>query len=123
MFTSNFTFLEKEYPLLYRLGKLAEKNTFEDPSTTLTKLRILSEKITLMLGEFEGFHDFASLKQYDRLKALEHTSVIFYIIYEKVVIKVHMQVKLPAQKPDLCYEKPFTSVYGFMNFMRKKILT
>ena len=35
-----------------------------------------SEKITLMLGEFEGFHDFASLKQYDRLKALEHTSVV-----------------------------------------------
>ena len=54
MFTSNFIFLEKEYPSLYRLVLLAEKNVYEDPSTTLTKLRIFSEKITLMLADFEG---------------------------------------------------------------------
>lgn len=76
MFTSNFTFLEKEYPALFRLGILAEKNIYEDPSTTLTKLRIFSEQITLMLGEFEGFHDFGELTQFERLKGLEHSSVV-----------------------------------------------
>ena len=76
MVTSNFIFLEKEYPALFRLGILAEKNIYEDPSTTLTKLRIFSEQITLMLGEFEGFHDFGELTQFERLKGLEHSSVV-----------------------------------------------
>ena len=76
MHISNFTFLENEYSALYRLGLLAEKNIYEDPSTTLIKLRILSEQITLMLGKFEGFNDLEELKQFERLKALEQTGVI-----------------------------------------------
>lgn len=42
MTTSNFRFLNDEYPNLARLGALAERNVFDDPSTSLTKLRILS---------------------------------------------------------------------------------
>ena len=76
MVSSNFTFLEKEYPALCRLGILAEKNIYEDPSTTLTKLRIFSEQITLMLGNFEGFHDFEESSQFERLKALDHSSIV-----------------------------------------------
>jgi len=76
MHISNFTFLENEYLALYRLGLLAEKNIYEDPSTTLTKLRILSEQITLMLGKYEGFNDLEELKQFERLNALEQTGVI-----------------------------------------------
>lgn len=76
MFISNFKFLELEYPALSRLGILAEKNIYDDPSTTLTKLRIFSEQIALMLGEFEGFQDFDEISQFERLKALEHSSVV-----------------------------------------------
>lgn len=76
MFISNFKFLELEYPALYRLGILAEKNTYEDPSTTLTKLRIFSEQVTLMLGEFEGFSDFQNYSQFERLKALDTSSIV-----------------------------------------------
>ena len=76
MFTSNFIFLENEYPELSRLGLLAEKNCHEDPSTSLTKLRILSEQITLMIGDFEGFEDFENMKQFERLKALEFSSIV-----------------------------------------------
>lgn len=80
MVTSNFTFLEKEYPALFRLGILAEKNIYEDPSTTLTKLRIFSELIALMLGDFEGFQNFEDLSQFERLKALEESSMVPYEI-------------------------------------------
>lgn len=56
MFTSNFKFLEKEYPKLSHLGFLAEKNVYDDPSTSLTKLRILSEKLpqAILAKTFKG---------------------------------------------------------------------
>lgn len=76
MQTSNFSFLATEYPNLARLAMLAERNVFDDPSNALTKLRILSEKIALNIGEFEGFTDFASLKQFERLKELEYADII-----------------------------------------------
>ena len=76
MQTSNFSFLATEYPNLARLGMLAERNVFDDPSNVLTKLRIFSEKIALNIGVFEGFTDFDALKQFDRLKDLEYADVI-----------------------------------------------
>lgn len=76
MQTSNFSFLATQYPNLARLGLLAECNVFNDPSNTLTKLRIVAEKIALNIGQFEGYTDFENLKQFDRLKALEHDDII-----------------------------------------------
>ncbi len=42
---SNFYFLESEFPLLSNIGKVAEINVYQDPVTTLFKLRQLGEKI------------------------------------------------------------------------------
>lgn len=43
--SSNFDFLENKYPLLANLGRLAENNLYDDPNTTLFKLRLFSEQI------------------------------------------------------------------------------
>jgi type I restriction enzyme R subunit len=51
---SNFSFLEKEFPLLFNLGLIAEFNLHQDPVTCLFKLRQFGEKFTEVL--FEEHH-------------------------------------------------------------------
>lgn len=71
MTASNFTFLESTYPKLFLLAELAERSIWTDPANTLTKLRILSEKICLYLLEYEGIEHYEDLKQHDRLAKLK----------------------------------------------------
>ncbi|NQX97852.1 MAG: hypothetical protein HRT73_08235 [Flavobacteriales bacterium] len=49
---SNFTYISYEYPQLANIGQLAERNVFVDPSTSLSKLRLLVEKLTVFIIEF-----------------------------------------------------------------------
>ena len=58
--SSNFHFLSHEYPELARLTELAENILYLDPSTILTKLRIVTEKVTLIIGKHERFNDLQS---------------------------------------------------------------
>jgi type I restriction enzyme R subunit len=76
MQNSNFRFLTAEYPNLARLGMLAEKNVFDDPSNSLIKLRIFSEKIALNIGDFEGMIEFDKISQFERLRQLEDEDII-----------------------------------------------
>jgi len=46
MSTSNFSFLSAEFPLLSNLGQAAEYNLYQDPSTSLYKLRQFGEYLT-----------------------------------------------------------------------------
>ena len=48
---SNFTFLEKEFPILFNIASAAEFNLHADPGTALWKLRVLEEKIVDYLIE------------------------------------------------------------------------
>ena len=54
MNTSNFGFLEEEYPLLYNLGKAAEVNLFQDAATSLFKLRQFGEYMTEQIFDTYG---------------------------------------------------------------------
>ena len=47
--TSNFTFLEKEYPLLYQIGNTAEKYLYSDTNSCLIKLGIFGETIVNLM--------------------------------------------------------------------------
>lgn len=76
MCQSNFRFFKTEYPDLLRLGILAERNIYEDPSTSLTKLRIMSEKITLTIGEYESLDYFEDKSQFERLKQFEYEDIV-----------------------------------------------
>lgn len=67
---SNFRFLETEYPNLASLGELAELSLYVDPANTLAKLRVISEKITILLIEYDGLETFDRMNQNDRLSLL-----------------------------------------------------
>lgn len=70
MSVSNFEFLKQEYPSIATLGVLAERSLYSDPSNTLLKLRIISEKITLYILEYEGIDSSEAKDQMARLRIL-----------------------------------------------------
>jgi len=48
---SNFKFLEKEFPILYNIGQVAEYNLHKDPNTTLMKVRQFGERMSELIFE------------------------------------------------------------------------
>lgn len=51
---SSFSFLQSKYPELHTLCELSEKLIDIDASSSLTKSRLLAEKIVQLISEFEG---------------------------------------------------------------------
>ena len=76
MIHSNFQHISDEYPQLAKFGELAEHNTFIDPSTSLSKLRLLVEKLTGFIIEFEQLDELKDLTQNDRLRKLDYQGII-----------------------------------------------
>ena len=52
--TSQFSFLQQEYLELYKLSELAEKLYFIDPSSSIAKSRLFSEKLAVLHKAFKG---------------------------------------------------------------------
>ena len=52
--TSQFSFLQQEYLELYKLRELAEKLYFIDPSSSIAKSRLFSEKLAVLHKAFKG---------------------------------------------------------------------
>lgn len=71
---TNFNFLGESYASLLQLALLAEQNCYKDPSTTLAKLRILSEKLCGILLDFEQLEEPFDKKQMSRLAILANNS-------------------------------------------------
>jgi len=94
--TSNFLFLESEYPLLYNLALSAEGNFPADPVVCLFKLRQFGEKLTEYLFE-EHYLEFPYENTFHtRLKTLQYEQVIpervndlFHTIKNKGNVAVH----------------------------------
>lgn len=78
MSQSNFKHIALEYPQLASIGQLAERNVFIDPSTSLSKLRLLVEKLTLLIVDYEQVRELASMTQNDRLKQLDYQGIVPY---------------------------------------------
>lgn len=76
MSISNFNHIIEEYPKLSSFGQLAERNVFSDPSTSLSKLRLLVEKLTGFIIDFERINDLDHMSQHDKLKQLDYRGVI-----------------------------------------------
>ncbi|MBO9659076.1 MAG: hypothetical protein J7527_09650, partial [Chitinophagaceae bacterium] len=68
---TNFLFLQKEFPILYNIGTVAEYYLHTDPISTFVKLRQFGEKLSEIL--FEEYHlEFPPDNTYhNRLKTLE----------------------------------------------------
>ncbi len=71
---TNFSFLKDKYEGLSKLALLAERNCYSDPSTTLSKLRILSEKLSSILIDFEQLEEPLNGRQISRLAVLTNNS-------------------------------------------------
>lgn len=75
-FTSNFQFLQTEYPLLLNIGQSAEYYLHTDPVVALSKLRFWGEKLTEILFE-EHSLDFPRENTFHhRLKTLEFEGIL-----------------------------------------------
>ncbi|WP_370425067.1 type I restriction-modification system endonuclease [Tenacibaculum dicentrarchi] len=71
---TNFIFLKDNYIELFQLIVLAERNCYIDPSTTLSKLRILTEKLASILIDFEQLDEPFDKKQVSKLNVLANNS-------------------------------------------------
>jgi type I restriction enzyme R subunit len=79
---SNFNLIADEYPQLAKFGQLAERNIFIDPSTSLSKLRLLIEKLTGFVLEFEGEEQLSTYTQHEKLKQLDYKGIIPFDILD-----------------------------------------
>lgn len=78
MFSSNFRFLETEFPLLFNVGQSAEYYLHTDPVVTLTKLRFMGEKLTEKLYDEHGMAFPRENSFYNRIQELEEEGVLPY---------------------------------------------
>jgi type I restriction enzyme R subunit len=76
MIRSNFTKISSEYPKLANIGQLAERNIFTDPSTSLSKLRILTENISKYIVKFEVVEEPERTDQHKRIQLLHTLGII-----------------------------------------------
>ncbi|GAA3559454.1 type I restriction-modification system endonuclease [Snuella lapsa] len=56
--TSSFSFLKDSYPELFAISELSEKLLAIDPSSSISKSRLFSEKLSALVWEFEGLEAF-----------------------------------------------------------------
>lgn len=96
MSPSNFSHLESEFPLLYNLCQAAEYNLYQDPITSLFKLRQFVERFTETLFEEHCIEFPRENTIHNRLKTLENEGYIqdnikdlLFIIKNKGNIAVH----------------------------------
>lgn len=73
--TSKFYFLKSSYPELFTISELSEKLIHIDPSSSLAKSRLFSEKLAVLIWKFEelGFFDG---NQVDRIRQLSFKDCI-----------------------------------------------
>lgn len=76
---SHFSFLEKNYPELFTISELAERLIYLDPSSSLSKSRLFSEKLSQLIWKFEDLSFFDG-SQVDRINQLYYKNLIPEVI-------------------------------------------
>ncbi len=79
---SNFSFLNKVWPILANLGESAEKNVYIDPNTTLIKLRMFGETLAKFINAVEEIKESYDINQKVRLDTLRNMDLINSELYE-----------------------------------------
>jgi type I restriction enzyme R subunit len=74
--TSNFAFLEREFPILYNIGVTAELNLQSDAGTALWKLRLLTEKVVGYVFEEHQLTKPREDTLHNRIRALEDERIV-----------------------------------------------
>jgi type I restriction enzyme R subunit len=93
---SNFIFLQKEYPILYNIGVVAEYTLNVDPITSLLKLRQFGEKLSEILLVEHKLNYPTDDTFHNRIKTLEFENVLpitvidfFFLLKDKGNIAVN----------------------------------
>lgn len=76
MSSSNFSYLEEEYPILFNIGYAAEINLHQDPVTSLFKLRQFGERLSEILFEEHKMEFPYDNSFHNRLKSLEFEGIL-----------------------------------------------
>ncbi|HET8886911.1 MAG TPA: DUF4145 domain-containing protein, partial [Salinimicrobium sp.] len=76
---SKFSFLQFSYTELFKISELAEKLIHIDPSSSLAKSRLFSEKMAFLIWEFEGLEPFEG-NQVERINQLFYRNFIPEVI-------------------------------------------
>jgi type I restriction enzyme R subunit len=76
---SHFNFLKDNYPKLFVIAELSEQLIHIDPSSSLAKTRLLAEKMSILIWDFEQMGDFQGT-QLDRLKRLSYSNILPEVI-------------------------------------------
>jgi type I restriction enzyme, R subunit len=79
---SNFSFLAGKWDVLANLGETAEKNVYQDPHTTLMKLRLFGETLAKIILAFENIKEAHNTSQLDRINTLRAEGLLDYELYE-----------------------------------------
>lgn len=74
--SSNFSFLNNNWEALSELGRLAEKNLYNDPNTTMIKLRMFAEKIVDYMFAYDKLEMPEEDSLFNKLKLLEREELI-----------------------------------------------
>lgn len=73
---SNFSFLEREFPILYNIGGAAEYNLYSDPAISLLKLRVFEEKMVDYLFEEHNLDKPYDNTLHNRIRLLEDEKLL-----------------------------------------------
>jgi type I restriction enzyme, R subunit len=76
MASSNFSFLEREFPILFNIASSAEYNLYSDPAISLIKLRSFLEKITDFIFETHDFEKPYDNSLHNRIRIIEDEGVL-----------------------------------------------
>ncbi len=74
--SSNFSFLEKKWEVLSDLAKMAEDNLYDDPNTTMIKLRMFAEQIVDYIFAYDKLEEPEEDSLFNKLKLLEREELI-----------------------------------------------
>ncbi|RZJ69222.1 type I restriction-modification system endonuclease [Flavobacterium sp.] len=72
---SKFSFLQISYPELFKISELSEKLIHVDPSSSLSKSRLFTEKLALLIWQFENLEVFTG-PQVERINQLFYRNYI-----------------------------------------------
>jgi len=73
---SNFSFFKGKWDVLANLGETAEKNVYQDPHTTIMKLRLFAETLTKFVLAAENIKEAYGTSQVDRIHTLRREGLI-----------------------------------------------
>jgi superfamily I DNA and RNA helicase len=73
---SNFSFLKTKWSNLAEIAELAEENLYQDPNTTIVKLRMFTEQIVDYIYAYDNLEEPEENSFFNKLKLLEREELI-----------------------------------------------